>query len=129
MDWLQLLYDVFEVCVIPLLGLLTAYVIKFIQKKSDEIAEKTDSELQEKYIKMLTATITDCVTATTQTYVDSLKAQGAFDAEAQKTAFNLTYEAVVSILSDEAKTYLDNLYGDLTAYIMNKIEAEVKAQK
>ena len=37
---------------------------------------------------MLSQTITDCVLATNQTYVDTLKAQGSFDAEAQKIAFD-----------------------------------------
>lgn len=129
MDWLQLLYDVFEVCIIPLLGVLTVYAVSLIKKKSAEIAGRTDNELLKKYTELLTNTITDCVTATTQTYVESLKNQGSFDAEAQKVAFNLTYDAVLAILSDDAKEYLNSVYGDLTAYIMNKIEAEVKAQK
>lgn len=129
MDWLQLLYNIFEVCIIPLLGVLTVYAVSLIKKKSAEIAGRTDNELLKKYTELLTNTITDCVTATTQTYVEALKNQGSFDAEAQKVAFNLTYDAVLAILSDDAKEYLNSVYGDLTAYIMNKIEAEVKAQK
>ena len=30
MEWLPLLYQILEVCVIPLLGILTAYFVKFI---------------------------------------------------------------------------------------------------
>jgi hypothetical protein len=33
---------------------------------------------------MITTTVINCVIATNQTYVDSLKASGSFDAEAQK---------------------------------------------
>ena len=32
MEWLTILYKIFEVCVIPLLGVLTVYIVKFIQK-------------------------------------------------------------------------------------------------
>lgn len=129
MDWLELLYDVLELCVIPLLCVLTAYAIKYIQAKEKEINNKLDNETAEKYISMVSMTIQDCVAATTQTYVDSLKAQNSFDAEAQKVAFNKTYEAVMAILTDDIKDYLTNIYGDLQSYLTNRIEAEVKAQK
>jgi hypothetical protein len=36
---------------------------------------------------MLNRTITECVIATNQTYVETLKQQGKFDEEAQKIAF------------------------------------------
>lgn len=124
-----ILIQIFEVCVIPLLGILTAYIIKWINAKSNELRNKTDNELADKYIAMLTDTIAACVSATTQTYVDSLKASGKFDKEAQKEAFNMTYQAVIGILTNEAKEYLASAVGDLQVYVTNKIEAEVKAQK
>lgn len=129
MEWMALLYKIFELCVIPLLGVLTMYLVQFIRMKSKEITDKTDSELADKYIQMLTDTITTCVIATNQTYVESLKKQGKFDAEAQKEAFNLTYNAVMAVLTEEAKRYLAAIYGDLTAYITTRIEAEVNVSK
>ena len=129
MDWLQLLYDICELCLIPLIGVLTGYVIKYIRTKEAAIVESVDSELGDKYVAMLFDTIASCVTATTQTYVESLKKQDAFDAEAQKTAFNQTLNTVKAVLTDEAREYLSALYGDLDAFIAMRIEAEVKAQK
>jgi hypothetical protein len=78
---------------------------------------------------MLNSTITDCVIATTQTYVESLKAQGKFDVEAQKVAFNMTYEAVIKLLTAEAEEYLKVAIGDLNLYITQRIESEVKLNK
>ena len=129
MDWMLMLYQIFELCVIPLLGVLTMYLVQYIKMKSQEIADKTDSDLADKYIQMLADTITTCVIATNQTYVESLKKQGKFNAEAQKEAFNLTYNAVMAVLTDEAKHYLAAIYGDLTAYITTRIEAEVNVSK
>jgi hypothetical protein len=129
MDWLELLYDFLKICVLPFLGVLATYAIKYIQAKEKEINNKLDNETAEKYISMVSMTIQDCVAATTQTYVDSLKAQNSFDEEAQKVAFNKTYEAVMAILTDDVKEYLTNIYGDLQSYLTNRIEAEVKAQK
>lgn len=129
MEWLPLLYQVLEVCVIPLLGILTAYFVKWVNAKSAEIQNKVDNDTADKYIAMLDDTICACVIATTQTYVDALKKDNAFTKEAQQEAFNLTYSAVMAVLTDEAKKYLTNIYGDLTAYITNKIEAEVQINK
>ena len=129
MDWLALLSDIFEICVLPLLGVLTMYIVKFIQVKSTEITNKVDNDLIDKYVAMLAVTIENCVIATNQTYVESLKQAGKFDAEAQKTAFNMTKNAVMTILSDEAKKYLENAVGDLNEYITQQIEATVKVNK
>jgi hypothetical protein len=129
MEWLPLLYEIMEVCVIPLLGILTAYFVKFINMKSIEIQNKVDNDNADKYISMVADTVTACVIATNQTYVEALKKQNAFTAEAQKEAFNLTYNAVMAILTDEAKEYLAEIYGDVAAYITTKIEAEVNVSK
>lgn len=129
MEWLTLLYQILEVCIIPLLGVLTAFLIKFINMKSAEIQNKVDNETADKYIAMLADTITACVIATNQTYVEALKKENAFTAEAQKEAFNLTFNAVMAVLTDDARDYLTEIYGDLTAYITTKIEAEVNISK
>ena len=126
---MELLAQIMEVVVIPLLGILTAYVVKVVNAKLAETAASRQNELEKKYLDMLSDTISDCVIATTQTYVDSLKKQGKFDADAQKEAFNQTYEAVMCILSEEAKEYLNEAVGDLNLYITQKIEAEVNLNK
>ena len=88
-----------------------------------------NNEKANKYIALVSQTITDCVIATNQTYVETLKQQGKFDAEAQKVAFQMTSKAVLDILSDDAKEYLSNIYGDLTTYVTQLIEAEVNRNK
>ena len=129
MDWLDILYKVFEVAIIPLLGAATLYLIALIDAKKKEIKDKAKSETAKKYIEMLDDTIINCVVATNQTYVDALKKAGSFDAEAQKQAFKLTYDAVMAILTDEAQMYLNEAIKDLNVYITNKIESGVVAVK
>lgn len=129
MDWKVLVTEIFEICVIPLLGILTTFLVALIKTKMKEIQDKTDNVLADKYLSMLTETISACVLATNQTYVDALKEKDLFDTEAQKEAFKKTYEAVLNILSDDAKTYLTSAYGDLTAFITSKIEAEIQLGK
>lgn len=129
MEWMIILQQIFELCIIPLLGIITFYIVQFIKSKTEELNSNNSNELLSKYIEMLSNTICECVIATNQTYVDSLKKQGKFDAEAQKKAFEMTYNAVIGILSEEAKVYLASIYGDLNAYIINMIEAEVNKNK
>ena len=123
------LNDIFQVCVIPLLGVLTTYVVKYIQVKMEEIQLKTENEMINKYLAMLASTVTECVIATNQTYVDALKKEGKFDIDAQKKAFEMTRDAVMLILTEEAQNYLSVAVGDLNLYIAQQIEAAVKVEK
>lgn len=123
------LQTIWQICIIPLLTVLTAYIVKFINKKSESLQKTTDNELYKKYIALLDETITKCVIATNQTYVEALKNKNAFDAEAQKEAFKRTYESVMAILSIEAKNYLEHAVGDLNTYITKAIEAQVNLNK
>ena len=126
---MEILQQIFELCVVPLLGILTTYLVKLIRKKNEELDAKVSKEVSKKYIDMLADTITDCVVSTNQTYVDALKEANAFDKEAQKKAFELTYNKIMNVLTEDAKEYLTTIYGDLEIYITTKIESEVKLYK
>lgn len=129
MDWLHILEEVFDVCLIPLLGIATAALIAFIREKMAEGRDQVKTDLATKYLYMLEATVIDCIKATNQTYVNALKDKNAFDAEAQKHALMLTKEAVLTILSADAKNYLNNFVGDLDVLIQEKIEANIESSK
>ena len=134
--YLGLLSSIFEVCIIPLLGVLTAFAVAFLKAKKEEILAKIatnksqeEKDLAAKYLDMVEKTVANCVMATTQTYVDSLKREGKFDADAQKIAFDKTMNAVLAILTDDAKNYLTQIFGDLNIYLTNLIESQVKINK
>lgn len=134
--YLRLLSEIFEVCIIPLLGILTAYAVAYLKAKKEEILAKIvtnktqeEKELMSKYLDMVEKTVTNCVMTTNQTYVDSLKQEGKFDADAQKIAFDKTLDAVLAILSEDAKLYLTQIFGDLNVYLTNLIESQVKINK
>ena len=129
MEWAVIINEVFTVILIPLLGLITKYVIEFLHAKREEAKSKTDNDTLKKYIDMLDATIERAVIATNQTYVNALKEKGEFGPEAQKEALTKTYQAVMSVLNLEAVNYLDEAVGDLKSYIMTGIESQVNIQK
>lgn len=126
---IELLTQIFELVIIPLLGALTIYVVKWINAKSEEIKIKNENEVLDKYLSMLAETITKCVIATNQTYVETLKKEGKFDSEAQKIAFEKTYTAVMEIISVDMVDYLTEAVGDFETFLMQSIEAEVNSNK
>lgn len=129
MDWLKLLQEIFTVCIIPLLGILTKYLISWLEIQKQDIINKEENEIKKRYIEMLTSTIETCVIATNQTYVNSLKDQNAFTPEAQKEAFERTKKAILDILGEEGQKYLAQIYGDLNIYISKEIEKQVSWNK
>lgn len=126
---MELVVQIFQVCIIPLLGVLTKFLVDFLNAKRDEANAKTDSVITQKYIDMIYTTVSDCVIATNQTYVNSLKDSGAFDEAAQKEAFNKTLSAVLAILSDDAKEYIAEATGDVNTYLTQLIESEVNKNR
>ena len=129
MDWANVLEQIFELVVYPVLSIAGIYLTYLISVKIKELKQKTKYETARKYLDMLNDTISSAVLATTQTYVDSLKKQGKFDAEAQKIAFKQTYDAVMKVLTTDAIKYITESVGDLETYVTNKIEADVKLSK
>lgn len=129
MNWLELLEQIFDIAIIPLLGVLASYIIYLANSSINEAKQKVKNETASKYLDMLNTTIKECVLATNQTYVEALKKEGSFDVEAQKKALTLTYQNVMAILTEDAETYLKESVKDLETYITNKIEAEVVINK
>ena len=129
MDWTEVLKQIFELIVYPVLSIGGIYLTYLIGVKISELKQKTKNETTKKYLDMLHSTISSVVLATTQTYVETLKKNGKFDGEAQKVAFQMTYDAVMKVLTDEAVKYITESVGDLETYVTNKIEAEVQINK
>lgn len=124
-----MLVTLYEYIFFPLIALGTLALVWFIGVKINEAKKKTDNETIKRYWDMLEDTITSCVISTTQTYVNSLKKEGKFDAEAQKIALQKTYDAIMGILTEDAKKYLSTVIGDLQSYVLNKIESNVAQTK
>lgn len=129
MDINEISSTIFQVVIIPLLTVLTAYAVKWINAKANEIKATTENEYAQKYIDMLNDTITSAVIAVNQTYVDSLKQKNSFDKASQEEAFKKVYEIVMLSITEDADKYLSEIIGDLNTYITTKIEEQVKLNK
>lgn len=129
MNWTEVLNYLFQAALIPLILAGAAFLIAYVNSKTKEMKQKTDSDIAKKYLDMLDDTITKTVIATTQTYVQALKDKNAFDEAAQKEAFKRTYNAIINTLTDEAKLYLQTVVADLETYITTRIEYNVSVTK
>ena len=96
--------------------------IKFINNKIK------DNELA-KLLAEATTIVTNAVRAVFQTYVESLKAEGKFDAQSQSVALTKAKEIALKQMSEEVKNYIITHYGDLNAWLGNQIEATINLLK
>jgi len=109
--------------------LATAYLVTFLRKKTAQVQAQTENEKAKQYLGEITDAVTTAVTATSQTYVDALKADNAFTKEAQLEALSKAKDTALSILSPAAAQFIVEVYGDLNNYLTAKIEETVRVQK
>lgn len=108
---------------------LTAFACKLINKAAGWFSAKTNNRVVEKYAYEIADVISTSVTYASQTYVDALKKDGAFNASEQKTAFSLAYKTAEGMLTEGARNFITETYGDINSFLTAKIEAEVSARK
>lgn len=85
-------------------------------------AKAENNETASKYIDLATDAVEQAVTYTAQTFVDALKAEGAFTKEKQLEAFQKARDKVLEILGDTTVKALGEIYGDFDAWLDTKIE-------
>ena len=125
----QVLEILMSVVIIPAIPIVVKYSIDAFKEWATNKAIELETETISDYLIEITEVIYQAVLCTTQTYVDSLKAQGKFDMEAQKIAFEKTKATVLTLLAQDAKDFLAMMYGDADLWIDTKIEQIVKMQK
>jgi len=69
--------------------------------------------------------VVDSVQMVNQTFVDQLKKDGKFDAEAQATAFKMCFDNWMTMASDTMKEVIIREIGNLNEWLTTKIESAV----
>lgn len=113
----------------PVLIAIAGLVVYGVKKLAQYLQDKLDNECVEKYIEMAKDVVSDCVMATNQSYVDSLKNNGAFNQDAWVTAFEKSKNNVLKLLGEHQKEIITEIYGDLDGWINTQIEAKVRQLK
>ena len=104
--------------ILPLFGILCRTAVAYLKNRTecDKIRETLDD---------VEHMLTSVVNATTQTYVSVLKEKGSFDREAQKIAFEKSFSAAKSLLTEKAISIITENFGDLDEWLTQKIEEKV----
>jgi methionyl-tRNA synthetase len=121
----EIVLSIFTVTVLPILGILTNFIVKLINSKVEEVQERINNQTINKYIDMAQKVVRISVDSVTQTFVESLKSQKKFDERAAKEAFNLAKSRALSTLSIEIKENLECVFGDLNIWLDSTIEAYI----
>ena len=115
---LNILAAVTTCIILPLISFLG---IKLSQWLSTKIKDEKAAALFTKAVDI----VTNAVSITFQTYVESLKNSGSFGKEEQLIAFEKAKAIITSELTEDLKTFITQNYGDLQTWISNQIEATI----
>ncbi|MBO4732090.1 MAG: hypothetical protein J5597_04720 [Spirochaetaceae bacterium] len=125
-DFLLILLQAVLVAATPV---LTAFICQLINKAASWFTTKIKNQRANKYLLEIADIVATGVAYASQTYVDALKKDGKFDVSEQKEAFALAYKTIEGLLTEGAKNFITETYGDLNAFLTAKIEATVHDQK
>lgn len=125
----EFLSTLLQAVLIAAIPVITGAAIKGVRAVAKHLASKTDNELAKKYLKEVADAIEEAVSFTNQTYVDTLKKSDKFTEENQAEALNRSLEKATALLTADARKFLTEAYGDLNAYLLIRIEPEVRRQK
>lgn len=119
---LNIISIVVTAVIVPLISLLGSKLIQWI-------GTKVKDEKAAAFLSKASEIVLSAVKSVFQTYVDSLKKSGDFDAEAQKTALNKATVIIKSQLGTELIDYIKKNYGDLDAWISTQVESTIDTLK
>ena len=125
----EMLMNTLQAVLVAATPIVTAYIVKLLNVKAEEAKEAMNNELARKYWTEAADAISTAVLFVEQKFTEELKESGTFSATKQIEALKMALREARSLMSVEAKRFLEEVYGDLDNYLKSKIEAEVKLLK
>jgi hypothetical protein len=114
---------------IAMLIALGGAAIAFLKAKITEANTSSDNSTANRIRWEVAEAVEDAVTAVNQTFVEELKNKNLFDKEKQEEAFERALEGTIDALSRETVDFINNTYGDINIWLIDKIEAAVSRNK
>jgi hypothetical protein len=113
--------------------LVSAVVLPLIAWAGKALVDFINSKVKNESVKRVLCEATEAaqmsVEMVAQTYVDELKKQGKFDADAQQIAFDKALANAKSLITDEAKQIIAGAYNDFDKWLATALEAFVNVRK
>ena len=126
---MEVLQNVLYAVITAAVPVITGFVCRWLTSLYESNKMKVKNEKAQVVLGQVADMIVAAVETTTSTYVKQLKADNLFDVNAQKEAFNKTFEAVQKQLTEESTKIIAETYGDVETYLTNKIEQFVEELK
>lgn len=125
----NLLMELLYVVLIGTIPIVSKYLTQQIDVKKNEILKADKTKDFQHSIDGAMSLVEKVVDYVSQTYVDSLKKEGKFDAAAQQNAYNKAVDALEKLMDDDMKRVLIDVYGDLATWMKVAIESYIKNNK
>ena len=108
---------------------LTKYSADLFRAKISQISVNVKEETLNRYIKFAENAICKAVVSVNQTYVESLKASGNFNEDAQKEAKEKAMTIAKQLITKNIKEAITMVYGDFDSYLDATVETIVNENK
>ena len=112
---------------------VTSIVLPLLTYAGTRLITYLNSKIKDTNARILLTTATDivinAVRSVFQTYVDSLKASGSFDAHAQTVALTKAKDIALEQMNDEVKEFISKNYGSVDAWLTTTIESTINLIK
>ena len=112
---------------------VTSIILPLITYAGARLITYLNSKIKDTNARILLTTATDivinAVRSVFQTYVDSLKASGSFDAHAQTVALTKAKDIALEQMTDEVKNFIAKNYGSVDAWLTTTIESTINLIK
>ena len=122
MNWSEVVISVVSIIVTALASWGVTELTRLINSKIKDANAK-------EMLSSAVTTVSDVVKQVYQTYVEALKGQNAFTAEAQKEALAKALETIEAVLPEKVKAYLTDNFGNMEAWLTTQIEAAIYSLK
>ena len=118
-EWTEIILKVIE-GLAGLAGTILCYFITIWANKHIK-----DEKIKAHVIELANI-VKEVVLEVSQTFVDKMQKAGNWNDDTKKEALSTALAKAQSLMSDELKTWVNDTYGDVTAYLTTLIEAQIK---
>lgn len=126
---MEFLMELLKIVIMIVVPVATSIITYYAQKYFNQLIDENVSDEMEATLTKGFQILMDSVNYVQQTYVDSLKKQDKFTAEAQKEAFELAKKRAIELMNQHTQDAIIHIYGNLDTYIDTMIESIINQNK
>lgn len=126
---MKFLMELLKIVIMIVVPVATSVLTYYAQKYFNQLIDENVSDEMEATLIKGFQILMDSVNYVQQTYVDSLKKQDKFTAEAQKEAFELAKKRAIELMNQHTQDAIIHIYGNLDTYIDTMIESIINQNK